>query len=314
MYYDTIRLSDPDGDGRADLCIRGPAGFACYLNDGVNFSSTVPGPALADAYGWGQAPYYTTLDTPDIDGDDRDDVCVRGPDRVHCWASTGTGFGEPIEGPPLTDAFGWGVEPYHATMRWADLDADGRDDLCVRGVDQVYCWTSRGTSFSDAIAGPPLSDALGWTDHSNYATLALADRTGDGRADLCARGDAGMVCYASTGVGFGEAQLGPAWGDAQGWASLEAYDTIAFVGGRAAQGGVDTGITDDSGGADTDDDSGDGDGPGSPLDGDGGCGCASGGAGPAGLGWLVAGALVAGGRRGRGASRHGGARGLGGRS
>jgi MYXO-CTERM domain-containing protein len=255
MYYDTIRLADINADALKDLCIRGPAGFACYLNDGMNFTTKVDGPGLADGYGWGQVQYYTTLDMPDINADERADICIRGPDRVYCWASTGAGFGDTIEGPGLSDGYGWSLEPYRSTMRWADVDGDGRDDLCARGVDDVYCWRSTGTGFDEGFVGPTLSDANGWLDHANYATLALADRTGDGRADLCARGDAGVVCYESTGSSFGAATAGPAWGDAQGWATFEAYDTIAFAGGHEVQeddtaGGGDSAGGDDSAGDD----------------------------------------------------------------
>ncbi len=256
QYYDTIRLADVNADALLDLCIRGPNGLACYLNNGSNFSTEVDGPGLADAYGWGQVQYYSTIEMPDINGDGRADACVRGPDRMYCWPSTGVGFGDTIEGPGLPDAYGWGSIQYYSTLRWADIDGDGADDLCARGADQMYCWRSLHTSFGDAIPGPPLSDAAGWTDHSNYATIALADLSGDGRADLCARGDSGMVCWLSDGASFTDQVVGPGWGDPQGWGSLEAYDTIAFAGGVVTS-GADTAAGDTGGGTgDTGPDSG----------------------------------------------------------
>jgi hypothetical protein len=254
MYFDTIRLADVDADALPDLCIRGPAGVSCYLNDGSNFATTMNGPGLADAYGWGQPQYYTTFDMPDINADGRADWCVRGPDRVYCWASNGTGYGETINGPSLPDAYGWDQEPYYTSMRWADIDGNGTDDLCARGPDTVYCWAANGAGFGDTLTGPALANADGWLDHGNYSTLALADRSGDGRADLCARGDTHVACFLSTGTGFGAEQAGPAWGDAQGWGKLAAYDTVAFAGGHVVQEGggpTDTGAADSADGGDS---------------------------------------------------------------
>lgn len=55
---------------------------------------------------------------------------------------------------------------------------------------------------------------------------ALADVTGDGRADLCARGASGMRCWPSDGTTFGASLNGPALADSSGWAQVRFYSTL----------------------------------------------------------------------------------------
>lgn len=231
QYYSTIRLADVDADHRLDFCIRGPDGVHCYLNDGSNFRTEVLGPPLADGWGWNQTQYVSTFEMPDINADGRADVCIRSYDAVYCWPSMGASFGDAIQGPALADSSGWSSIIYYSTLRWGDINGDGTADLCGRAGDAVYCWPSLGVSFGPAVLGPALSDAAGWSDHANYSTLSLADLDGDGLKDLCGRGDAGMACWRSEGSSFSEVMGGPAWGDAQGWSHLEAYDSILFAGG-----------------------------------------------------------------------------------
>jgi peptidoglycan/xylan/chitin deacetylase (PgdA/CDA1 family) len=82
-------------------------------------------------------------------------------------------------------------------MDVADVDGDGRADVCVVDRDDVSC----------AIAGPhgfrPLrrwsAGVAAWPEPS----LRLADVDGDGRADACARSGDAIVCARSTGKSFG---------------------------------------------------------------------------------------------------------------
>ena len=282
VYYSTIRLADVDADARLDLCVRAPDGVHCWLYDGVGFSAHVQGPGLVDAYGWGLAPYNFTLEMPDVNGDGAADVCARAPDALYCWPSTGHGFGDALVGPPLADAAGWSSHASYATIAWADLDGDGREDVCGRGRDGVACWRSTGSGFSDALTGPPLSDANGWSDHANYTTLQWADLDADGRADVCARGDAGMACWTSDGAGFPVQGAGPAWSDADGWADIAAYGTIRFAGGRGVRGDSDDtgGVGGDTAGDDSVADAAGDDSGGMDLPGEAGtpgaCGCDAG--------------------------------------
>ncbi|MES2640619.1 MAG: phosphodiester glycosidase family protein [Myxococcota bacterium] len=287
-HYGTIRLADIDGDGAADACARGGAGLYCWPSIGTGFGARFDGPAWSDAAGWDDVSAWSTIRLVDLDGDGRADVCGRGPDGVACARSTGAGFGAPFAGPTLTDASGWGDHDNYDTLRTGDVDADGDIDLCARANARVYCWLQDGDSFATRIDGPELSDTSGWIQARYYSTMRLADVTGDGRADLCARGSSGVRCWPSLGTSFATSVAGPAWSDDNGWDDIAYYSTLRLgTPPPVAESPGDTGDTDDTdvvdtdvpdtGAPDTDSavDTDDTDGPGraSAIPGDEGCGC-----------------------------------------
>lgn len=227
-YYGSLRLADFDGDGRDDLCARSASDFRCYPSTGAGFGPAVTLAAIANA-GYGQVEHYGTLRVGDVTGDGKADVCVRGAAGMSCWPSTGTGFGAAITGPAWSDASGWSALQYWSTIRLADVNGDGKADLCARGSAGLACHLSTGTGFGKAVEGPAWSDASGWYRHKFYSTLRLADVDGDGDLDACARAAAGITCAPWTGSGFGAAFAGPALADAQGWGALRFYSTIRFA-------------------------------------------------------------------------------------
>jgi hypothetical protein len=107
-----------------------------------------------------------------------------------------------------------------------DLDGDGRADLCARAAAGLLCYPSRGGSFGEAWVIDSLSDASGWDDETNFSTLRLGDVTGDGLADVCARGNARVYCWPSTGSGFGPYIDGPALSDDAGWNRIDRFSTL----------------------------------------------------------------------------------------
>src|SRR5690606_3068264 len=127
---DVGRTSDVDGDGRADLCARAAAGWRCRTSTGEGFAGAgFAIDALSNAAGADDPSWFSTIRTGDVNGDGLADVCIRTASGVRCWASTGEGYGEAIEGPPLDDAGDWDQPMYYATIRLADVDGDGMDDL-----------------------------------------------------------------------------------------------------------------------------------------------------------------------------------------
>ncbi len=225
-YYATVQLADVNGDGKSDVCGRSPAGITCALSSGTAFGTPFAGPAWSDADGWNVPNRYRTIRFADIDGDGRADVCGRSADGVHCAASTGSGFGPDIAGPAWTDAVGWGRAAYASTLQLADIDGDGRADVCARGAAGIECALSTGTGFAPEFAGPAWGDAAGWSAPAYYATIVFPDLDGDGRSDVCGRAPSGMTCALSTGSGFGAPFAGPSWSDAAGWNQAHYYGTI----------------------------------------------------------------------------------------
>ncbi|MEZ4335514.1 MAG: VCBS repeat domain-containing M23 family metallopeptidase [Sandaracinaceae bacterium] len=226
--FATIRMGDVDGDGRADLCARSNQGVLCArsLGDGFAAHSTWQA-ALTDEAGWDQPRRYTTLRLADVDGDGREDLCGRDAEGFDCWLSDGETFATRVEGPRWSDATGWGAAKHYGTIRMADLDGDGRADVCARRVAGIRCHLSTGDGFGPAVDGDALSDDAGFGDRSHWSTMRLADVNADGRADLCARDAAGLFCMLGDGTGaFAERLEVAALADDTGWADESNYATL----------------------------------------------------------------------------------------
>jgi hypothetical protein len=222
-------MGDVNGDCREDICARDASGMVCWLSDGSGFPRRIDGPPLSDADSWNKQRFWSTIKLADFNGDGLKDICVRGPSEFRCYPSTGSGFGEAVAIPDWSDAGGWGDLGNYGTMRMGDVDGDGKEDACARSNAAMVCWLSDGGSFSTSIDGPGLSDDNGWDDVKYWSTLRLADIDGDGKADICARAASGILCYLSTGTGFGEAVTGPALSNEAGWGAPQYFATIRIA-------------------------------------------------------------------------------------
>lgn len=222
-------MTDIDGDGTADACIRGRDGIHC-----VGGASGALGPDqtftdLGDAHGWADLSNYGALRMGDVDGDRRADLCGRANASVQCWLSTPTPFATPISGPALSDGTGWNEAAYFSSLQLADFNGDGRDDLCARAPAGLTCYPSLGTGFGSAVVSTRFADGDGFSDPNHGASLRMGDLDGDGKADACARGAEGVRCYLSDGQGFPTEVVGPSWTDANGWASVRYWSTVQLV-------------------------------------------------------------------------------------
>lgn len=229
--HDFGRTTDVDGDGRADVCARAAAGWLCRPSTGDGFADPafrIEG--LSNDAGFDEPSRYTTIRTGDIDGDGLADVCGRSAEGVRCWASTGEGFGEVIEGPALDDAGSWGEPMYYSTIRLGDIDGDGKDDLCARGYSAFRCWRSTGDGFEEEMRdGPAWGNAGGFDEPARYGTIRMADVDGDGRADVCARTGDGIECFLSDGTAHTRRVQGPAWSDGSGWTATKYWSTVRLA-------------------------------------------------------------------------------------
>jgi uncharacterized protein (DUF2141 family) len=236
--YATMQFPDLNGDGQADVCGRATAGIACALSNGASFGGlgVLAPPHFTDAGGWAASPaYYATIQFPDVNGDGKSDLCGRGIAGITCALSTGTSFGaESVWRADFTDAGGWKASAaYYATIQYADVNGDGKADVCGRGAAGLACAVSNGTSFAafGSWQTALFSDAGSWaTSPGYYSTIQFPDLNGDGKADVCGRGVAGVECALSNGTTFGASSSWSAYfSDAAGWkASPSYYATIQF--------------------------------------------------------------------------------------
>jgi peptidoglycan/xylan/chitin deacetylase (PgdA/CDA1 family) len=94
----------------------------------------------------------------------------------------------------------------------ADIDGDGRSDVCARLADGVWCALATADGHAKATRWSPDPDL------ANARSIRLGDINGDGRADLCARTREGLACALSNGRSFLSASV---WqtemGDVAGW-------------------------------------------------------------------------------------------------
>ncbi|MCG8419611.1 MAG: FG-GAP-like repeat-containing protein [Proteobacteria bacterium] len=102
---------------------------------------------------------------------------------------------------------------YYGSVRFADVDRDGKADLCGRRPDGVYCALNQGNgSFGSATRyTAEFRDSLGWNQERYGMTLMLGDVTRDGRADVCGRDSTGIRCATANATGTAFVADGRTW-------------------------------------------------------------------------------------------------------
>lgn len=229
----TLRAGDIDADGDDDLCARRSDGVVCAIDQaGALGPATLWSATFSDTAGFDAMPLAATLQLADVSGDGAADLCLRTPQGLVCETSNGaTGFvASPWTSAAFSDAAGFAVdESRWRSVRMADVDGDGRPDVCARDGVGVRCALATPTGFAPATSwSSDLGDAAGWADPAYGATLALGDIDGDGRADLCARGPDGILCGRSVAASFEtlEPWLFPGFTDAEGWDARDKFLTL----------------------------------------------------------------------------------------
>lgn len=235
-HWQTLQYPDVDGDGIADLCGRGNDGIYCATGASGFSDTSLWLSDFDNAGGWDSDPaYWQTIRFPDVDGDGSDDICGRGIEGIYCALSGGESF---VGMGPWSASFGdgddWNGHPsLWSTIQFADINDDGADDICGRGYAGVYCARSRPLLFDfepPTLWTSQFSDQS-WTLPQYYETLQLADINGDGNADICGRGIAGLYCGISVGNEFLAAeQLNiDTFSDASNWDQPSYYETIRLT-------------------------------------------------------------------------------------
>ncbi|HEX5109119.1 MAG TPA: VCBS repeat-containing protein [Vicinamibacterales bacterium] len=190
-YYRTIQFPDVTGDGKADLCARGTQGILCASSNGSSFGGvTVWRPEFTDDNGWTAPEYYRTIQFPDVNGDGKADLCARGSQGILCALSNGASFGwVAVWRPEFTDRNGWAAPEYYSTIQFADMNGDGKADLCARGSQGILCALSNGGWFGRiGVWNASFNDTSGSTAPQHYSTIRIVGGM------LCGRYTYGIRC------------------------------------------------------------------------------------------------------------------------
>lgn len=164
----SLTVVDVDGDGRAEICGLDEAGVVCARR----------GSEMRAISAW--PPAGAPLWVGDLDGDARADWCITNDDGVHCGRALHHALTR--DGAPWSYAFGGVRDPGPAslaTSALADLDGDGRAELCRVHDRSVTCTRSQGGGF-----GPPVTFAV-LPPGGPATALWLGDLDGDGTLDAC---------------------------------------------------------------------------------------------------------------------------------
>lgn len=240
QYYSTIRFPDLDNNGLQDVCGRGAGGIWCGLSSGTVPNPSFSGPTLwnnsfSDFYGWNLPQYYSTIGFPEINGSGGADVCGRGAGGIWCGVNAGSSFSIPtLWTSSFADAGGWDQAINYSTLRYPDVNGDRKWDVCARHTSGVYCSTSTGTSFTNATVWSTDLNDPSFNQPQYYSTVRFPNVNGIEagnieRADMCARGSAGVYCAISNGSAFTNFALWTSTlSDAAGFDQPQYYQTIGY--------------------------------------------------------------------------------------
>lgn len=228
---------DINQDGRVDQCATATTGIACALSDGNSFAQLVLWSVDFTGGYWTNESSFSTIQYPDVTGDGRPDICARGFWGIECAVSSENSASRTaLWSQAFADSFLGSQESQYSTIRFPDLDGDGRDDMCGRTQQGIACALSLGQGFGQFTLWSPLFAGETYEAEQYYSTIRFTDIDDDGMADVCGRTPDGYRCAKSERTRFGSAI---SWGsdlvDASStqppadWSAEEHYDTIDYV-------------------------------------------------------------------------------------
>jgi FG-GAP-like repeat len=191
--YNLVVTGDVTGDGFTDLIGRNPDGSLwLYANSGRDGDVTPFSAGVQIGRGFAN---FDKVIAADVTGDNFADLVVRNPDgSLWLYANSGTrGDTSPFN---TGRQIGRGFAAFD-TITVTDVSGDGFADLVVRsGGDLTYYPNNIGRD-NGTPYGTGVLIGHGW---AGFASFFGADVTGDGFADLVARGsDGSLTLYANSG-------------------------------------------------------------------------------------------------------------------
>ena len=235
-----------------DICYRLASGLHCLaqnVNQTYPAAGSLVSTQFSDANGWGNFNHQVTIQFADVNADGLDDVCAAKGNKVFCYPNTSNYSSISFSSNAVQIYAAATLDTTLArnesarTLRFADVNGDGRPDLCFRSASGLNCalnTTSLGVvSFGwlQTVLASSIGDSAGWGAPYYGGTLMMGDVNADGRADACLRGKHGVSCFLSTSiddvVSFQAKTLwtqGNQLSDAAGWKlNVDRYRNIRLV-------------------------------------------------------------------------------------
>lgn len=193
------------------MCGRGRFGIYCALFDYTSRRFERETRWLSnqflDWHGWNQAPYGTTIQFGDVNGDGAADVCGRGGGNIYCGVSQPglqrfAGADQGAASLAFPYWHGWNEDNHYETIVMTDADGDGREDICGRGQDGIYCAISESTLFGGVSFTDPMQwvttfgDNGGWNGREQFwgSVQPASVNSSPDDSEFCGVGWAGVYC------------------------------------------------------------------------------------------------------------------------
>lgn len=211
----TVRTGDIDGDGQAEIVALTISGEIATLDrDGTTGTWTTLPASSAPVWGknaegtiWAMPTHFETLRLVDLDGDEADELVVRGAKGIlaaRFATDSGGGSWTALRGPgpapgapPLSDAGGWNTPENSYTIRIGELDGNpGAELIAFSGSFLVWSYEPSSDTWKQTSAGRlPKWPKTDWSKPAYWTSFRLANIDGDpkGIHELVARGEDGLV-------------------------------------------------------------------------------------------------------------------------
>ncbi len=209
-FSSTIRIGELDGRPGAELvALNAKPGFEVHSYSPTDGTWSKLGEGMpawpAGSTNWRSASTYSTVRLANLDGDPSgvQELLVRSRNGlvVARWNTTGGAWTALPTSPVLANVGGWNKAKYYESLRVGDVDADGADEVFIRGGKVLEVIHYRSTGSAAASTAPwtvsksaPLAPSA-WKDASNYRTFTLGDVDGDGDAEVLGRDAYGVRTF-----------------------------------------------------------------------------------------------------------------------
>ena len=175
--------------------------------------------------------------TGDLDGDDHDEILAGNGTNVVVVSvvpppgndllgslSVSPNIGPAIDAGGTFDGSDWSQPQYAETIRLADFDGDGADELIARSQNGFWMWDySAAQGFSAPHSLLSLTDRAGYDQEEYYDPILTGDVVGGDGADLLVRGGDGLKAWSYSDSGWAPQPVLSSLSDAVGLDGAEWY-------------------------------------------------------------------------------------------